>query len=203
MSSNIHRLLLERNRQNNSTHELIKSNGMISIRAKRSKDLVTHLAKVVAGQQLSTKAADSIWKKIETLLKENNCSIEEFFLAKPVALRASSGLSRNKVKAISGMVEVFESGQMSKQILFNKNYDELVECITSLWGFGKWSADMVAMSFFAHKDVWPDGDLAIRKGIGVLSGGDEKIKESILSASSPYRSYLARHIWQGFNRGLL
>ena len=203
MSSNIHRLLLERNRRNISTYELIKANGIVSIRAKRSKDLVSHLAKVVAGQQLSTKAADSIWKKIETLLRENNCSIEELFLAKSAALRESSGLSRNKVKAISGMVEVFESGQMSKQILFNKNYDELVECITSLWGFGKWSADMVAMSFFAHKDVWPDGDLAIRKGIGVLSGGDEKTKESILSASSPYRSYLARHIWQGFNRGLL
>ena len=93
LSSNIHRLLLERNRQNKSTHELIKLNGMISIRAKRSKDLVAHLAKVVAGQQLSTKAADSIWKKIETLLEENNCSIEELFLAKPAALRASSGLS--------------------------------------------------------------------------------------------------------------
>jgi DNA-3-methyladenine glycosylase II len=203
LSSNIHRLLLERNRQNKSTHELIKLNGMISIRAKRSKDLVAHLAKVVAGQQLSTKAADSIWKKIETLLEENNCSIEELFLAKPAALRASSGLSRNKVKAISGMVEVFESGRISKQILFKKNYDELVECITSLWGFGKWSADMVAMSFFAHKDVWPDGDLAIRKGIEVLSGGNEKTRESILSASAPYRSYLARHIWKGFNRGLL
>ena len=203
MSGNIHRLLLERNRHNISTYELIKANGIVSIRAKRSKDLVAHLAKVVAGQQLSTKAADSIWKKIETLLEENNCSIEELFLAKPSALRESSGLSRNKVKAISGMVEVFESGQISKQMLFKKNYDDLVECITSLWGFGKWSADMVAMSFFAHKDVWPDGDLAIRKGIGVLSGGDETTKESILSASSPYRSYLARHIWQGFNRGLL
>ena len=203
MSGNIHRLLLERNRHNISTYELIKANGIVSIRAKRSKDLVAHLAKVVAGQQLSTKAADSIWKKIEILLRENNCSIEELFLAKSAALRESSGLSRNKVKAISGMVEVFESGQMSKQILFNKNYDELVECITSLWGFGKWSADMVAMSFFAHKDVWPDGDLAIRKGIETLSGGNEKTKSSILSASAPYRSYLARHIWKGFDRGLL
>ena len=176
---------------------------MISIRAKRSHDLVAHLAKVVAGQQLSTKAADSIWKRIENLIKENNCSLEQLFLANPQRVLKTSGLSRNKVKAISGMVDVFESGQISKQMLFKKNYDELVECITSLWGFGKWSADMVAMSFFAHKDVWPDGDLAIRKGIETLSGGKEKTKKSILSASAPYRSYLARHIWKGFNRGLL
>ena len=203
MSINIHRQLLEKNRQNRSTYELITLNGMISIRAKRSHDLVAHLAKVVAGQQLSTKAADSIWKRIESLAKENNCSLEQLFLANPEPVLKKSGLSRNKVKAITGMVRAFESGHLSKQMLFKKNYNELAECITSLWGFGKWSADMIAMSFFAHKDVWPDGDLAIRKGIETLAGGKEKTKKSILSASAPYRSYLARHIWKGFNQGAL
>ena len=202
MSSNIHRLLLERNRQNISTYELIKANGIVSIRAKRSKDLVAHLAKVVAGQQLSTKAADSIWKKIETLLEENNCSIEELFLAKPAALRASSGLSRNKVKAISGMVEIFESGQISKQMLFKKNYDDLVECITSLFGVSGSGRPIWLRCLFSRTRT--SGQTVIsRSGRETLSGGNEKTKNSILSASAPYRSYLARHIWKGFNRGLL
>ncbi|MBA57979.1 MAG: hypothetical protein CMQ40_02285 [Gammaproteobacteria bacterium] len=203
MSNNIHKLLLKKNRKNIATYHLIKDNGMISLRAKRSGDLVAHLAKVVAGQQLSTRAADSIWQKIEGLRREKNCSLEHLFSRNPARVLRSSGLSGNKIKAISGMVEAFGSGQLSKDTLFRKNYDELVGSITSLWGFGKWSADMIAMSFFAHKDVWPEGDLAIRKGIEKLAGGKPETRKAILEASAPYRSYLARHIWTGFNRGII
>ena len=158
------------------------------------------MARVVSGQQLSTKAAESIWARIEKMMRERATSLERLFIRKNAELLRQSGLSHNKIKAIILMVESFQSGELSSEELFKQDYESLTDKITSLWGFGLWSSDMIAISFFAYKDVWPDKDLAIRKGIERLSNGNLKDQKQILSACSPYRSYLAKHIWRGLNQ---
>ena len=201
MSKLIHQYLLANTINiSNAVHDLVAGNGPVFLKAQRSGDLVLNLARVVSGQQLSTKAAESIWGRVEAMMCERATSLAKLFVEKNAETLRKSGLSRNKIKAIIEMVERFQSGELSSEDLFKQDYESLTQAITSLWGFGVWSSDMVAISFFAHEDVWPDKDLAIRKGIERLSEGNLDKQQQILKACSPYRSYLARHIWRGFDQ---
>ena len=201
MSKAIHQYLLTNTIDVSRTlHDLVLGNGPIFLKARRSGNLALNMARVVSGQQLSTKAAESIWARIEKMMRERATSLERLFIRKNAELLRQSGLSHNKIKAIILMVESFQSGELSSEKLFEQDYDSLTRTITSLWGFGLWSSDMIAISFFAYKDVWPDKDLAIRRGIERLSNGNFKEQKQILSACSPYRSYLAKHIWRGLNQ---
>lgn len=201
VSEKIHQYLLANTLDvSRRLNKLITSNGPIFLKVQRSGDLILQLAKIVAGQQLSTKAADSIWSRVELMINENDTTVSKLFVGKNSNILRSCGLSRNKIRAIIGMVASFKAKKLSKEALFEKEYTSLTQAITSLWGFGVWSSDMVAISFFGHEDVWPDKDLAIRKGIERLAENDFDKQQEILNVCSPYRTYLARHIWQGLDQ---
>ena len=201
MSKKIHEYLLASTLNVSSKlHNLITVNGPVFLKAQRSGDLALNLARVVSGQQLSTKAAESIWARVELMICERATPLAKLFIRNNAEMLRTTGLSRNKIRAIIEMVERFQAGSLSSEDLFKQDYESLTLAITSLWGFGVWSSDMIAISFFAQRDVWPDKDLAIRKGIERLSEGNLEKQQIILSACSPYRSYLARHIWRGLDK---
>lgn len=179
---------------------LINVNGVISIEAGDRSDLLEFLARTSVGQQLSAKAARSIWERVINLSEEYDTTINELFIKKNTSALQKCGISKAKIKAIQMLKEKFDSGKISSVAFESISYEDLVKKITSLWGFGPWSADMVAIFYNQNSDIWPQTDVAIQRGYELLVG-NRNCKS--ISEYSPYRTYLARHIWRDIDENII
>jgi len=178
--------------------QLIKANGVLTLKASDEKDLFNFLARTVTGQQLSTAAANTIWGRLVTFSSTKKSSLQKLCVKKNEVKLKECGLSKNKVTSLLGLKKAFDSEEISNKIIKKADYQEISKLITSLWGFGQWSADMTAIFFVRNPDIWPVGDGAIMRGIIKYAGEDESSTDAA-NYYAPYRSYLALHIWKGLD----
>ena len=203
MSTIIHKIFLKKSKNKlPNIHAIFKANGPIYLSASQE-DLFTHMARLLCSQQLSLSAADTIWRKIMSQLELDNYLLFDACNDSYIDKIKSCGLSSNKVKALMGLKNAFTSEQISNKLLSNKSHPEVVKLISSLWGFGPWSGDMIAMFYLGLEDVWSNGDLILNRGIRTLSENTTYLDSELLEFFSPYKSYLALHIWKATNSKLL
>jgi DNA-3-methyladenine glycosylase II len=152
-----------------------------------------HLARAVAGQQLSVKAARSIWERVETACSDAPL-IEAFCERRAEELRAC-GLSNAKVKTLLAIGEAARAGRLDGDALRALSPAERAAQLTALWGVGQWTADMANMFWFGEEDIWPDGDVAARKTLERLTSPRRKTLRTA-ERFAPHRSYLALYMWR-------
>ena len=197
MSEKIHQYLLVVGRKYCKPLEsIIKQNGVMHIDVPKDLDIFDCLAQTVVEQQLSYKAANSIWNKIKNSAAEKNISLIEYFKKKNTASIRNNGLSNNKIKAIMGAKQAIESGDITLQKLSIMTYPEFKKTITNLWGFGDWSAEMIAIFYLGKTNIWSQKDLILKRGIDQLCDGSNLTPNKLLQLVDPYQSYLALHIWR-------
>lgn len=119
-------------------------------------------ARTIVGQQLSTKAAATIWGRVQ-LLADPFEPIKVLKL-KDEKLRAA-GLSGQKVVYLRGLSEAVASKSFVPEKLSKLADEDVIEAITELKGFGRWSAEMVLMFALVRPDVFSGGDLGLREGL--------------------------------------
>jgi DNA-3-methyladenine glycosylase II len=143
-------------------------------RWKRNAGRFSDMAEMIVSQQISVKAADSIFAK----LKENAGGVvtaERVLKLSEKKLRLS-GLSFQKIDYLTGLAEAVESKRFKISALQRMSDDEVIEAITSLKGFGLWSAQMYLIFSMARPDIWPYGDLGVQNGIKLYKGDSERMK---------------------------
>jgi len=177
-------------------HLALKTNGALALESRNDVDLFTHLARTVVGQQLSNAAASTIWSRIEFAASDRAISVLELCTEKNTEILKSCGLSRFKVKALLGLRFSLEDETISEKVMEQASHPELVDHLTQLWGFGRWSADMTAIFYFGLEDVWSSDDVSLMKGLRVFSDNDLEIQREILETVSPYKSYFSMHVWK-------
>jgi DNA-3-methyladenine glycosylase II len=203
MSDFIHEFLLEKSASEfKDLNGLIRQNGQLTLEP-RSGPLFDYMARLAAGQQLSGKAARSIWSRVITASSEEDCDLISFCKEKNFSRLRSCGLSSNKVKALYCLKNALLVAEISEEKLRKADYPGVVQLVERIWGFGPWSADMTALFYCGLPDVWSEGDTSLKKGIDKLSGSDPDRKEYLLACCSPYRSFLALHIWKGIDAGMI
>ena len=175
---------------------IIKANGVINIEIPTDIELFDCLAQTVVEQQLSYKAAKSIWNKIKTSSEGRNIKLIDYFDSKYVAHIRKDGLSENKIKAILGAKEAVNGGEITLKGLSEMNDIEFKASITGLWGFGDWSAEMIAIFYLGRTNIWSEKDLILNKGINQICEQCELTPHELLEIVDPYQSYLALHIWR-------
>jgi len=197
MSEKIHQHLLDVGRQYcNPLESIVKQNGVMHIDVPKDLDIFDCLAQTVVEQQLSYKAANSIWNKIKNNAAEKNISLIEYFKKKNTASIRNNGLSNNKIKAIMGAKQAIDNGDITLQKLSIMTYLEFKKTITHLWGFGDWSAEMIAIFYLGKTNIWSQKDLILKRGIDQLCNGSNLTPNKLLQLVDPYQSYLALHIWR-------
>ena len=163
------------------------------------------LARIVIGQQLSTKAAATIAARVETALA-GDWHPHAVLAASPDQLR-SAGLSRQKMAYLQSLAEAVQTGELSLTALPKQSDEEVEAAITAVKGFGRWSAHMYMMFSLGRPDVWPSGDLAVRVGFGRMMGWRDRPDEKRVVAEgavfSPYRSALALLCWHVYSEAPL
>ncbi|MGD1897052.1 MAG: DNA-3-methyladenine glycosylase family protein [Phormidesmis sp.] len=151
------------------------------------------LCRAVTGQQLSIRAADTIWGRVVAGAGQERL-IDYFARVEPAALRAC-GLSGAKAKTIDEIATAALQGQLDSTELGTLSHAERTKRLTALWGVGQWTADMMGIFYFGDPDIWPDGDVTARKTLEKLTS---KRRKTVRTAArfAPYRSYLALHMWR-------
>lgn len=150
------------------------------------------LCRAVAGQQLSVKAAATIWGRVVNSADDQPL-VDYFATVSPDTLRGC-GLSAAKAKAMQAIALAAHSNQLDETILRELDHDARTRCLTEIWGVGQWTADMMGIFYFGDPDIWPDGDTTARKNLERLTSRRRKTVRTA-ARFAPYRSYLALYMW--------
>jgi DNA-3-methyladenine glycosylase II len=138
--------------------------GLEKRRRGRPADAYGALVRTIVGQQLSTKAARSIYDRLAGLFGDRAPTPEEILAAEEEALRAA-GLSRPKISYLRDLARHVIDGELDLGTLHDLPDEEIVRRITGIKGLGRWSADMFLIFHLARPDVLPVGDLGIRRAV--------------------------------------
>ncbi len=164
-----------------------------------SDDLFRDIAWTIVGQQLSGKAADTIFARFEKLFPGGHVVPEHVPKLLDVELRGA-GLSGAKAKAVRSLAEHVMGGKLDLARLPQLSDAEVILELTKVKGIGPWTAEMILMFSLGRTDIFSMGDLILRKGIMEMHGWkkapSEKKLAQALSKWSPYRTYAARILWR-------
>jgi len=154
------------------------------------------LVRIVIGQQVSTKAAQSIWERFR----------KEFGTVTPAKVLKRSeddlralGLSGQKVRYIRGLSEAVQSKAFNPHALENLSDADVYETVTALKGFGRWSAEMYLMFSLARPDIWAPADLGIQNGLKLYHRRAERpsVDEALKMGKkfAPHRTAASILLW--------
>ena len=157
------------------------------------------LVQSVISQQLSVKAADTIHGRFRALAG-NEITPERVVTISDERMR-EAGLSRAKGKTVKGIAQATLEGHVDINRLHEIENDEVIsQQLTSLWGVGSWTVDMFMMHQLGRLDVWPTGDVGVRRGWSKIFGLTESVDQQTLLLGGekfrPYRSVVAWYCWQ-------
>ena len=197
MGREIHSHLIEVSKKHcKPLQKLLQKNGVIVINVPKNFPLFDCLTQTVIEQQLAYAAAKTIWQRLNKAASSADQTLFQFCNQKNRANLKKIGLSGNKIKAILGARSAIKNGDLNADDLSVMNYEKLHKTITSLWGFGNWSVDMIAIFYYGMTNIWSDQDLILNRGIKSLCEKTDLSPEDLLQLVNPYQSYLALHIWR-------
>ena len=148
------------------------------------------LVRTIVGQQLSTRAAQTIWLRLLAQFDGRPPSPAEVLAADPEELRAAAGLSRSKTTYLRSLAEHVLDGSLELDRLEQLDDETVMAELTAVKGLGDWSAHMFLMFQLGRPDILAPGDLGIRKGIQIVYGLAELPKPSeIITRAEPWRPY--------------
>jgi DNA-3-methyladenine glycosylase II len=158
----------------------------------------THFAALVRAityQQLAGAAARAIHGRLIAALG-GEVTPERFLSLPPETLRAA-GLSANKAASIGDLATKVRDGSvvLDPAALRDLGDDEVVAMLAGVRGIGTWTAQMFLMFQLLRLDVWPTGDLGVRKGFGLAWGMPAPTPKQLEALGEPYRPYRTVVAW--------
>jgi DNA-3-methyladenine glycosylase II len=190
-------------RRDEVMRRLVKKYGPCSIRPHRR--YFETLVKSIVSQQLSTKAAETIFARFRALYP---ITARSGFPAAEVILRSTDdqlrgvGLSFQKIGYIRDLAGQVEQGRLRLNRLSRMSDDEVVATLTAVKGVGVWTAQMFLIFSLARLDVFPVGDLGVRKaiqqqfGLETLPAAAEMEELASTRGWAPWRSVASWYLWR-------
>jgi DNA-3-methyladenine glycosylase II len=165
---------------------------------KRNDQLFAALAASVVGQQLSMRAADTIWERVKTAVG-GRVNARTIAATSPAELR-SAGLSAAKVKTLKSLAAAVLDDGLDLLSLRKLEYDEAAAKLTSIWGIGPWTVEMFLIFALGNRDIFSPGDLALARSVEKLYGLPKNAPRTelvrIAERWSPHRSFACLILWK-------
>ncbi|MEI6294786.1 MAG: hypothetical protein WCO95_01870 [Actinomycetes bacterium] len=142
---------------------IIKNSPLCTINSKRpGRGHYDTLVTSIISQQLAVKAADTIRDRVRVLA--GGSLTPDALVELSAADLRTAGVSGAKARAISELTQATLSGAIEFKKFSKLSNDEISEELTALWGIGRWTVEMFLMFHLGRLDLWPVGDLAMRRG---------------------------------------
>ena len=165
----------------------------------RPADAYGALLRAIVGQQLSTKAARTIFGRVLDLFDGTTPSPEQLLEASEQDLRAC-GLSGRKVEYVRDLAAHVLAGELELDRLGELADEEVIEEIVAVRGLGQWTAEMFLIFHLERPDVISGGDLGIRKAIQIEYGlAEMPAPQKVLDIGEPWRphrSLASLYLWE-------
>lgn len=178
---------------------LIVAHGPCRIKPSKPNQYYRDLVSSIVSQQLSTKAAETIFNRVKKGLG-GNIDPNKIFKTSAKDLR-SWGLSRQKAVYVKDLSEKVREKEMILEDIDKLKDETVIENLTKVKGIGNWSAKMFLMFSLARPDVFPVEDLGIRKGLKIILNKDIITQDMVQYAKRwrPYRSVASWYIWRAID----
>jgi DNA-3-methyladenine glycosylase II len=159
------------------------------------------MMRAIVGQQVSTKAAASIWNKLEAACGGDMDDLGAV-AATPFEVLRTAGLSGQKASYVHALAEAVASGQIDFNALPDDD-EAAIAMLSSIKGIGRWSAEIYLLFAEGRPDVFPAGDLALQIQLGRMLGEadrpSEKRARQLVEPMRPYRGALSILLWHNYN----
>lgn len=163
------------------------------------------LCESIVYQQLTGKAAATIYSRFKALFGDDGCPTPKQVLQASDELLRSAGLSRAKVAAIKDLAEKTLSGVVPDlDELHSLSDDEIIQRLTAVRGIGRWTVEMLLIFRMGRSDILPVNDYGIRKGFALVYHKG-KLKEELPAPRklaefgerwSPYKTLCSWYLWR-------
>lgn len=158
----------------------------------RADDPFERLVVAVTNQSVSMDSAAAVRDRLRDVVEFAPASICD---ADDDAMR-DAGLSDTKVRALNELAERYPDGIDHDDFAGHTN-DEVRAELGGIYGVGDWTADMFLLFALGREDVFPVGDLGVRKGMTALYGHETRAEmRAHAECWAPYRSYATRYVWK-------
>jgi DNA-3-methyladenine glycosylase II len=162
------------------------------------------LAESIAYQQLSGKAAATIWNRVRGLYPKRKWLDPKRVLATSDEALRAAGLSRNKIAALKDLATKTIDGTVPVgRSLMRMSDDEIVARLIAVRGIGRWTVEMLLLFDLGRPDVWPVDDYGVRKGFARTFGKRKLPTPKQLMKFGekwrPYRSVAAWYFWRALD----
>jgi len=158
------------------------------------------LVRSIVGQQISVKAADSIWARFAGALPA--IEPEAVLACTPEELRAC-GLSTRKVEYISDLARHFSDGQIHVNRWDSMSDTEIIAELTAVRGIGVWTAEMFLIFNQLRPDVYPLDDIGLQRAVALHYFGGERLARKQLAEAGerwrPWRSVATWYLWRSLD----
>jgi len=172
-------------------------------RAGRPDDHYGALLRAIVGQQLSTKAARTIYGRLTDRYGGRTPTPAELIADDLDALRLAAGLSRAKASYLRSLAEHVVSGELELERFDEMPDAEIAAELIAVKGLGQWTVDMYLMFHLHRPDVLPVGDLGIRRAVErayALPGlPDAAQLTEIAEPWRPHRTLACRYLWRSLD----
>jgi 3-methyladenine DNA glycosylase/8-oxoguanine DNA glycosylase len=164
---------------------------------RRSSDVFGDLVHAIVNQQLSGKAADTIYVRLETIV---GAITPRTIASLSIPMLRKCGLSEAKTKSIKELAKTVVDKKLDLANIHLHEDEKIVELLTAQKGIGPWTAEMILMFSLGRQDIFSKGDLGLKKGIMRLYGlrkmPSDRTMDRLAKAWSPYRTYAALVLWR-------
>lgn len=159
-------------------------------------DLFTSLVNSIVGQQISSKAMDTVWGRFEERFPQitpeslNKANLEEI---------QQCGMSMRKANYIKEAAAKIVSGELDIDELYTLSDEEVIKKLSALHGVGIWTAEMIMIFCMQRPNIMSWGDLAIQRGLRMLYRHrkiDRKLFQKYKRRYSPYASVASLYLWK-------
>jgi DNA-3-methyladenine glycosylase II len=181
---------------------LIRRHGPCGLAAAQRADHFSALVRAITGQQLSTKAASTIYGRMVALMPDAVPTVEGFACVSDEHLRAA-GMSRQKTAYLRDLCEKISNRTLDLDALATLSDEDVIKALVTVKGIGRWSAEMFLIFRLHRPDVLPVGDLGIVTAVQRVyrlrkQPTPERLRK-IGEAWRPYRSVASWYLWRSLD----
>ncbi len=163
-------------------------------------DAFNTLARSIVGQQISLKAAASVWQKLNTAVTAIQ---PEVIHRHDIEVLRACGLSRNKVASLQDLALHFVDSKLNIERWEQMSDDELIAELTRVRGIGRWTAEMFLIFYMSRPDVLPVDDIGLQRAMSLHYNHGKPLSKLKINAIAkrwaPWRSVATWYMWRSLD----
>ena len=192
------RATLELSRRDPTLRKLIRAYPGISLQSRG--DAFQTLCRSIVAQQVSVKAADSVWKKLLVCLPEFSASS---VAACPETRLRECGLSGRKALYLKDLAQQFAAGHFSDSLWLRLEDEALIIELTKVKGIGRWTAEMFLLFHLTRPNVFPVDDIGLQRAMSLQYNNGKPVSKlkmcAVAEAWLPWRSVATWYLWRSLD----